>query len=87
MTLSRHLRRTEWGKIAYKQAKKPLLSGKNVEDRQKFSQRMVDEGYTNDTVPGKLLRSHNLFTDESPLELQPKAIHKTEEYEHAIHLP
>ena len=48
MTLSRHLRRTEWGKIAYKQPKKPLLSAKNVEDRQKFSQRMMDEGYTND---------------------------------------
>ena len=30
MTLSRHLRRTEWGKIVYKQPKKPLLSAKNV---------------------------------------------------------
>jgi len=72
MTLSRYMRKTEWGKFAYKQVMKPLLSAKNVQDRLRFSQRMVAEGYTDDTTRGKLLRSHILFTDESPIELQPR---------------
>ena len=72
MTISRHVRKTEWGKTAYRQPTKPLLSAKNIENKIAFSERMVAEGYTDDSIQGRLLRSHVLFTDESPIELQPK---------------
>lgn len=72
MTVSRHLRRTEWGKISYRQPLKPLLSAKNINDRINFCNRVRADGFCDDSREGKLKRAHVLFTDESPVELFPK---------------
>ena len=36
MTVSRHLRRQTWGKVAHLRPTKPLLSAKNIRDRMTF---------------------------------------------------
>ena len=60
------------GKVAYKEPVKPILTAKNVGDRVKFCKRLIDAGFAEDTPEGRIKRSHILFTDESPVELQPK---------------
>lgn len=70
-TVQKYVRSTPWGKHAYVQAVKPLLSEKNVKDRLSFCKRLEDEGFCSDDPDGKLKRAHILFTDESPIELNP----------------
>lgn len=71
MTVSRYCSKQVWGK-SYAQRVKPMLSEKNIRDRVNFCKIMVAEGYSDDSVQGRILRSHVLFTDKSPVLLNPK---------------
>lgn len=71
-TVRRYVRSTDWGKNAYKEPVKPLLSEKNINDRMKFCERLIREGFVDNTPEGRVKRAHILFTDESPIELNPK---------------
>jgi len=71
-TVQRHVRSTDWGRVAYRVQIKPLLSGKNIRDRQAFCQKMISEGYCGGTSLSEQLLGNILFTDESIIELYPK---------------
>jgi len=70
-TVRRFVRSTDWGRVAFVAKKAPLLSAKNLNDRQLFSAKVVREGYCLDLLSSKLLLDHILFTDESIIELHP----------------
>lgn len=69
--ISKYLRKTTWGKHAYTQKVKPMLSQKNITDRVNFCTRLQEEGFADDSPDGKVKRAHVLWTDESPIELYP----------------
>jgi len=60
-----------WGKIARKLRAKPLLTPKNIRDRLTFALNVQLDGYCDRTRHGVSLRENILFTDESPIELNP----------------
>ena len=70
-TVRWYVKSTKWGKVAYKENVKPMLSQKNINDRKNFCTRIVEDGFT-DNSRGMIKRYHILFTDESPIELNPK---------------
>ena len=47
-----------------------MLSAKNVEDRVSFCQRMIRDGFADDSQLGKIKRANFLFTNESPINIQ-----------------
>lgn len=67
-----YVRSTDWGRIARKMKVKPLLSKKNIKDRLAFALMTQLDGYCDQTRHGRTLRENILFTDESPIELNPK---------------
>ena len=71
-TVRRYVKTTASGKAAYRERVKPLLSQKNIDDRVRFCERMVNESYASEEPGGRIQRAHILFTDESPIELHPK---------------
>ena len=71
-TVRRYVKSTKWGKVAYKEKVKPMLSQKNINDRKNFCTRIVEDGFTDNSREGVIKRYHILFTDESPIELNPK---------------
>ncbi|XP_065650513.1 uncharacterized protein LOC136078656 [Hydra vulgaris] len=70
-TVRRFVREQPWGKIAYKQPIKPLLTAENKDDRLKLCQWLDENGYLDDNHLGRIKRNHILWTDESPIELFP----------------
>ena len=71
-TIGNFVRKTKWGKTAYKVRVKPMMSEKNINDRVAFCGRMVNEGFCDKTDLSSLKMAHVLFTDESPIELNPQ---------------
>ena len=71
-TVRRYVKSTKWGKVAYKEKVKPMLSRKNINDRKNFYTCIVEDGLTDNSREGMIKRYHILFTDESPIELNPK---------------
>ena len=71
-TIQRYLKRTEWGRQAYRLRTKPLLSEKNIQDRVQFCQTVDNNGYLDPKRRGVEKRAHILWTDESPIPLHPK---------------
>ena len=53
-TVRNFVRKTEWGKTAYKVRVRPMISKKNVDDRKAFCERMVKEGFCDDSGLGKI---------------------------------
>ena len=70
-TIKNYLKTKDWGKIARKLKIKPLLSKKNIEDRLIFALNVQMWGYCDDSRQGRALRENVLWTDESPIELNP----------------
>jgi hypothetical protein len=66
-----YIKSTNWGKIARKLRTKPLLSRKNIKDRLDFALSVQLDGYCDQTRHGYTLRENILWTDESPIELNP----------------
>ena len=71
-TVRQYVKSTKWGKVAYKEKVKPMLSRKNINDRKNFYTCIVEDGFTDNSREGMIKRYHILFTDESPIELNPK---------------
>jgi transposase len=79
-TINRHLKKTKWGRKAYKKLTKPLLSQKNIEDRKKFGEKLQKEGFLDPGRLGQEKRRGILFTDETWIELNRKtSFYRTEE--------
>jgi transposase len=70
-TVRRFIVSKEWGKTAYKKPIKPMLTDKNKKDRLAFCQWLEDRGYLKNDFRGRFKRAHILWTDESPIELNP----------------
>jgi len=70
--VSTYLRSTDWGRVAYRQQTKPLLSAKNITDRLSFCNHVIAKHYCENTEHAKHLLGLVLFTDESIVELYPK---------------
>lgn len=70
-TVRRYVCSQPWGVVAFKRPVKPVLSGKNVEDRLRCCNWWKDKGYAEDSARGRQLRNNILFTDESWIELTP----------------
>ena len=70
-TVRRYVRSQPWGRIARKLVIKPLLTKQNVTDRLSFALNVQIEGYCDDGRHGRALRENVLWTDESPIELNP----------------
>jgi DDE superfamily endonuclease len=71
-TIQNYIKRTGWGKTAYRAQTKPLLSPKNVADRKTFAQMAIDRGYRADNAESRELLRHVMFTDEAPMCLFPR---------------
>jgi transposase len=71
-TIQNHLKGTTWGRHAYKQPCKPLMSEKNIKDRKKFCDHVENSGYLGKSRLAQELVDHTLWTDESPIELHSK---------------
>jgi transposase len=71
-SVNKYLKSTEWGKLARKLRTKPLLSNLNVQNRLSFALEVQKDGYCDKTRLGRDLRKNILWTDESPIELNPK---------------
>lgn len=71
-SITRFLKTTDWGRRAYKIRKEPLMSAKNISDRIKFANLVKVEGYIGNTRNAIELRRHILWTDESPILLNPE---------------
>jgi len=72
-TVQNYLKTTTWGRIARKLKVKPLLTKKNAEDRLAFALTVQMEWYCDLNRHGEGLRENTLWTDESVIELNPKA--------------
>lgn len=70
-SVSRYVRSTDWGKIAYKRQTATMLSSKNIHDRQRFCGNIHSLGYCGRDQQATMLLEHILFTDESIIELYP----------------
>jgi len=68
-TVHNYLKKTHWGREAYKSPIKSLLSAKNVEDRKKFGEMLKSQGYLDPGRLGREKRDGIFFTDESWIEL------------------
>jgi hypothetical protein len=44
-TVRRYVKSTDWGKVAYKEPVKPILTAKNVGDSVKFCKRLIDAAF------------------------------------------
>ena len=62
-----YVKTKEWGKFARKLIPKPLLSELNTKDRLKFAEKVLSDGYCEDSRIGRELRENTLWTDESPV--------------------
>jgi hypothetical protein len=71
MTVQRYLKQQSWG-YPYKRRQKPLLSRRNIIDREKFCTTMINRGYT-PTLQGLIKAGKILFTDEKIFALNHKA--------------
>lgn len=69
--IQKHIKKTDWGKNAYKRTKKPFLSAKNIKDRVNFGNMLEREGYLTDGPRGEEKRRNILFTDETWIYLSP----------------
>lgn len=72
-SVGNYIRSTDWGKRSRRCHHKPMLTQKNVDDRLDFGLNVQLEGYCDRTRRGRVLRSHVLWTDESPILLNPKS--------------
>lgn len=70
--VTKYLRSTDWGRVAYRIQTKPLLTQRNITDRFAFSIKVVDGQYCAGIPYSSHLLEHLLFTDESIVELYPK---------------
>jgi hypothetical protein len=66
-TVRNYLQTTDWGRVAYHQQIKPLLTEKNIRDRLTFCSTVSDMGYCSATEESMELLRHVLFTDEAPI--------------------
>ena len=71
-SVQKYIKAKDWGKYARKLPVKPLLSQKNINDRLVFALNVQLWGYCDNSRYGKSLRENILWTDESPIELNPK---------------
>ena len=70
-TIDNYIKTTEWGRIARKMTAKPLITEKNVKDRFNFALEVKSNGYCHPGRQGRELRENILWTDESPIQLNP----------------
>jgi transposase len=70
-SVSRFLRSTDWGRVAYKAQTATMLTSKNVLDRLTFCTTIHFLGYCDLNPQSQALVEHILFTDESIIELFP----------------
>lgn len=69
-TVQNYIKKTNWGKKAFKRPVKPLLSRKNINDRVAFGKFLKDAGYLEYTERSKRLRSKIIFSDETYINLR-----------------
>lgn len=70
-SVQKYMKSTDWGKNALKLKIKPLLTKKNINDCLVFALNVQKDGYCDDSRHGIRLRDNVLWTDESPIELNP----------------
>ena len=71
-SILRAIKKQPWGR-AYRITRSPMLSKKNILDRERFFNRLVSEGYLDKGNYASRLKIRTvLWTDESPIELQPR---------------
>ena len=71
-TVTRIVRSTEWGRIAYRATVAPMLTEKNIRDRLAFASYLQRAGYCQPIEASRPLLDNILFTDESFVELYPR---------------